>query len=330
MNVFYEILKRQNENYHNFKTHTTLDHIIKFIFIETIPNCESKFNILKYQIYKNKFLIDSNREYILDLFFRAQKTYHVFLRFVDKIIAAKSHIYDCNTDLCMNPLCEYKDHLLIHIIENKTKYVFKLGDLITLIQMKLSNGSHFFPEPLEIVNPYTNIMFSYKNLYKIYFQCKVSNFTIPSLFHQFFLSNFNIEHFFDFNETLLKEHLIVDFVRYANNRQKYKKISTMIYQYTHHTDYSIYYQSQETMCDTFSYLLIYYLRSEYSINPNVRLKSRQILIKEIPLHLFPSNNYFKFHTVINDRPTDPSNYFLFGQHNEIVSDDESENDDMEF
>lgn len=333
MNVFYEILKKQHPNYNNLKTHTTLEHILKFLFIETILNCECKFNILKYQVYNNTFLTDFNREYILDIFFKAQKVYHVLLRFVDKRIAATSTTYDCNLDMALTPLHDYGDHLLINIIENKTKYAFKLGDLITIIQTRLGNGSHFFPEPLEIVNPYTNIMFSYKNLYKIYFQCKASNFTMPSLFHQFFLSSFNIEHFLDFNECLLKEQLIKYFIKYASNRQKYRKILTMLYIYTEHTHISFNYQSQETMCNIFSYLLIYYLRSEYSLNPNVRIKSRQILIKEISRLVSPNlpSNFFKIYDV-NHRHTNPSNYFLFGQHNEIISDDdddyESETDDM--
>jgi hypothetical protein len=337
--IFAEILFRQNQDYMDLDTHFTIVQILKFVFIQSIVNGGKKFHVLEQHFINNKFLNYQNLDNILTTMAKAQKTYHTLSRFIDKIASRKARIYDYNMDMGMIPLDKYAPHLLITLVENRTKYNFKLGDLITLIQKRLGNSNNFFPEPLSIVNPYTNIKITDRNMYKIYFQCKSSNYTLSPLFHQFFLSGFDLETFLDFNECLLKEYIIDDYVKHATKPQKYKKLSAMLYHYKNYTNYRYIGQSKEELYNSVSHLLVYYLRSKFSLNPNVRFKSHRIVKRELKRLVVPeppSQTPFEKHTSRNAyrriardirRPSASHNVFLFGPLNEEIDDDMD--DDMD-
>jgi len=338
--IFAEILFRQNKDYMDLDTHFTIVQILKFVFIQSIINGGKKFHVLEQHFINNKFLNYQNLDNILTTMAKAQRTYHTLSRFIDKIASRKARIYDYNMDMGMIPLDTYAPHLLITLVENRTKYNFKLGDLITLIQKRLGNSNNFFPEPLSIVNPYTNIKITDKNLYKIYFQCKSSNYTLSPLFHQFFLSGFDLVTFLDFNECLLKEYIIDDYVKYATKQQKYKKLSAMLYYYKNYTNYRNLGQSREELYESVSHLLVYYLRYKFSLNPNVRFKSHRIIKRELKRLVIPeppSQTPFEKHTSRNAyrrdimRPSASHNVFLFGPLNEEIDEetDEEMDDNMD-
>ena len=54
-------------------------------------------------------------------------------------------------DLCMNPLSTLNNKSKIKIYDeiSKTKYQFRLSDLIKIINSALSNAPEFFSEPLK-------------------------------------------------------------------------------------------------------------------------------------------------------------------------------------
>ena len=79
----------------------------------------------------------------------AQKCLHTLMRFCKRVNYKYARTYDYSMDMSMTPLCDYKAHLTITLLENNTKYSFKLGDMITLVHKRLCNSSSFFPEPLD-------------------------------------------------------------------------------------------------------------------------------------------------------------------------------------
>jgi len=340
--TFGRIMEHQNRGYKKLDTNFTVNDLVKFVFISEVrqrPSC-AKFDALKNTIYNNLFLTDENRNYILDIFMDAQKAYHALSRFAQAIVYKRSRKFDNSTDLTMNPLDDYADHLKITLLENenRTLYTFKLGDLTTLITKRLGNSSNFFADPLDIVNPYTNISLSDRNLHLIYMKCKSSNFTIPTLFHRFFISGFDLDRFLDDNECLLRSHAIDDFVRTATERQKYKKIRSMLYFYRQYTDYLVDYTCQRTVMKTFAFLLRPYLNMKFSLNPTTRFKAERLIEKELrkwvahrrsPFHKYMARNVYRNlaadFDLVDTPPRGPrQNMFLFGQHNQIHDEDDAE------
>ena len=318
-------MKQQNLGY-NETTKLNLDRLLKFVLIDSIANGGDKFHMLKELILDNKFLKSSDINKVLDTFCMAQNCLHTLMRFCKRVNYKYARTYDYNMDMSMTPLYDYKAHLTITLLENNTKYSFKLGDMITLINKRLCNSSSFFPEPLDIVNPYTNIPLSYSNLYKLYFTIKSSNYTMSTLFHQFYLSNFNLEDFLDFNECLIKEHIIIDANKNTTLQQKNKRLSAMLYRYRNYFNYKDYLENRLVVLEYISYLHVHYLRTKYSLNPNVRFTSERAIksgLKRLKIergNIRQRNNYRRIASDIDNATQ--QNMFLFNQLNEVYNDND--------
>ena len=330
--LFTEILKLQNPDYDNTKN-LNLDRLLKYIYIESVAGEGNKFDMLRILILDNKFLKCCDVDKALETMCRAQKTLHTLMRLCKRINMKYARTYDYNMDMAMIPLSDYKPHLIVTLLENNTKYNFKLGDMITLIHKRLCNSSSFFPEPLEIVNPYTNIPLSYSSLYKLYFTIKESNYTMPTLFHQFFMCHFDLSHFLDFNECLLKENIIKESDRTATLHQKQKRLSAMMYMYRNYFSYRQYIENRESVLEKVSSLHIHYLRAKYSLNPNVRFVSERTIkstLKRMRLDTTYAKQDNGYRRIVSDIDSSTQqNPFLFGQLNEIHTDDfdDDETDD---
>ena len=64
------------------------------------------------------------------------------------------------TDLCLNSLDNYPQHLKINIIQKNRVYTFRLSDMIQLWYKSLTKSVTFSPFPEIPRNPYTNIKFN--------------------------------------------------------------------------------------------------------------------------------------------------------------------------
>ena len=67
------------------------------------------------------------------------------------------------------------------LLENNTRYHFRLSDLVNYWIESLNNSQGLFSKPLVLTNPHTNLEFSIHNLYNIYFKLLDSGFTIPTI-----------------------------------------------------------------------------------------------------------------------------------------------------
>ena len=331
--LFTRIITLQNPNYDNTKD-INLDRVLRFILIESISNGGNKFIMLKKLILDNKFLKETDITCAVDCFCNAQRVFHSLMRMCRKVNYRYSRTYDYNLDMAMIPLSQYKPHLVITLLENNTKYNFKLGDMITLIHKRLCNSNNFFPEPLDIVNPYTNVPLSYSSLYKLYFAIKMSNFTMPTLFHQLFLCQFDLGQFLDFNECIIKENIITEATHNSTQRQKNKRLSAMMYFYRNHFSYKNFLDNHNVVLEKVSHLHIHYLRTKYSLNPNVRFMSERTIkcaLKRLRTEFSDVKSKNRYRRLVSDINSPPrQNSFLFGQHNEVYDEtDDEEYEDAE-
>ena len=104
----------------------------------------------------NNFIIKNNKEKeVLNYFNKIQRTYHSLNRFlfIYKFKKAKLIV---TTDIGLNEIKE-NDKNVICIYQENNKYLFKIYDLLKIINMSLIHSQNFFADPLCIKNPYNNL-----------------------------------------------------------------------------------------------------------------------------------------------------------------------------
>ena len=143
-------------------------------------NTYAKFSSLN-DVLENSFYKKELKENIFTIFSKAQKCYHAFSRLA-LIYKLKKYPFVVTDDLYMNPLDINHRNTFI-LIENKSKYLFSLNELVNIIETAIGNSPNFFSEPLSPLNPYNNQQFTISTLYNIYFKMKNSGRLISTLFH---------------------------------------------------------------------------------------------------------------------------------------------------
>ena len=196
----------------DYKEDKTIKFYIKmsFILFEKNLNVENKFKNL-FETVDGFLLTDKKKqEEFLNYFNKIQKTYNTLNRFVYNYKFKKTKIV-VNTDMGLNELSE-TDKNVISIIDNKSKYLFHVNDLIKIINVSLTNSYLFFSEPKSVKNPYNNLPFNKSTLYNIYFHIRYKTDYYPELLFKFFECNFNLTNFKISNENLLREYTIENYV----------------------------------------------------------------------------------------------------------------------
>ena len=126
-----------------------------------------------------------------------------------------------------------------------------------------------------IKNPYTNLPLCLSNLYNIYFRIKNSNYNMPILFHQFFISNFNLLDFQNKNECLIREKAINYFIKDATFDEKYEYINKMLYSHYEQVLFEIDpLFPKKVLVKTFDKYIHLFLLEEFSLNPYIRDTNR--------------------------------------------------------
>jgi len=174
-----------------------------FIFLQKDYSSKNKFIFLKETI-ENIFYTDEIREKFLDYFNKIQKTYNAFSRlaFLYKYRKAKLMIH---TDLIMNEIKEDEKYVFC-LLQNNCKYLFKIHELIKIIENSIANSCHFFSNPISIKNPYTNIVLNKSTLYNIYFFMRTKTILHSEILYYFFKTNFHL-----YNFAIKYQHLLRNF-----------------------------------------------------------------------------------------------------------------------
>jgi len=213
----------------------------------------------------NSFLfLNSYKDYLVNIFSKAQKIYHAFLRLAH-LYRLKKYKTVVTDDLTMNPLDINSKNTFL-LIQNKSKYLFSLNDIVKIIETAITHAPSFFQEPTQAKNPYNNQILTSSTLYNIYYKLKSSERLMSTLFHLYFLSNFDIDKFALKNEPFLRETTIKKYIYNASPDILYKSIVTMLAsnyytrKLTIHKDFP-----RDILMEIFKPFLYYYYITNYYI-----------------------------------------------------------------
>ena len=211
-------------------THTSVNTNIRLAFSimhELKLTAVNKFKFFDNTV--NGFIIKGHEAEFIDYFCRIQKTYNILNRLVKMYKYKRAKIVS-NTDMYLNTL-DVKDKNVICIVQNNSKYLFSINDLIKIINTSLTNSYMFYAQPLPIKNPYNNIPFNKSDLYNIYFFIRYKTDLYSELYFRFFRENFNISCFKYKNEYILREYSIRNFVYTSPENTLVTEIMAMINYY---------------------------------------------------------------------------------------------------
>jgi len=247
---------------------------------ELVPVNLNKFEFLDNAL--NSFMIKDMRENeILNYFCKIQKTYHALNRFAF-IIKYNKAITVVNTDMELNEINQINKNVIC-LYQEKAKYLFKIYDLLKIINISLSNSFHFFVEPLCIKNPYNNIPFNKSTLYNIYYYLiekpnLLIKFNILELFFKFHECHFNLTKFVSNYEYLLREHNIKNHIKNSINNDLYHEIKIMLSIFNKNKPYKkqINISStfpKKTLVEVFKPYLLLFINSKHLLIPILKKKA---------------------------------------------------------
>ena len=289
-----------SSNFNNYNNETChIDFLIKKIFYEEqkskyvdqhLRNSEAKFSslnsILDNNFYKNEF-----KENMFNIFSKTQKCYYAFSRLL-RIYKIKKYPIIVSNDLMLNPLDIYNKHTFI-LIEKKSKYLFSLNDLVSIIETAISNSPIFFSEPLYPLNPYNNEPFSYSTLYNIYFKLKESGRLMSILFHLFFLENFDKEQFSEKNESIIRENAIKKYVYNSPYTILHSSVLTMLKSNPYTRNYQIHKDfPKDILVTIFRPFLFYFFIINYDIKDTSKIYNYKKLLYIKLTKFYKYNNAF--------------------------------------
>jgi hypothetical protein len=251
-----------------------------------MENIKPKYLFLN-QILTNIFLNSKQREQLLSIFSQSQKTYFAFVRLAYIYKFKKSHIV-VEHDLTLNPLNISNKHCFC-LLQNNSRYLFHVNDLINITNTALSNSPSFFADPLVLKNPYNNVPFNKSTLYNIYFFICNNTDVFSELLHLFFISNFNISLFTDNYEHIIREYAVKYFVKNSSDTILQRYIFDMLDEYNSQYNIMFPYWSinididfpKNKLVNIMRPYLLLYMRSHYSIIHTVRAFSKSRLKQKL-------------------------------------------------
>lgn len=273
--------------------------IITFNILLLTPfyNTKTKFDFLS-SIRDNKFYDESVKQMIYNIFYEVQRKYHALNRIVYRYKYKKAPIA-IDTDLSLANI--KSSHTTMTILQNNQKYLFTLYDLKKIIESSLSNSPYHFSHPLPIKNPYNNLPFEKSVLYNMYFFMKKSDFVIPTLFHHYFLSNFNLTKFQEDNEVIIQKVHLKQHLRNLSLKDSKREILYMLKQnkYTKKMKIDAEFPSDKLIEIFNPYLELFYTES-YSIDLNARITAKKELYTKLK-DFYNFNHIFGRKCIVNNK-----------------------------
>jgi hypothetical protein len=215
-------------------------------------------------VLNNIFISKELKEKILNLFCEAQRIYFAFTRYA-KIYRYQTWSLVVTDDLTLLPL-DINHPATFILLQNKSKYLFSMNDLINIIETSICNAPNFFSIPLSPKNPYNNQKFNTSTLCNIYFKMKEGVCKFSLIMHLFFLECFVKHNFYINNEAFLREYSIKRYVYTSPNQTLYNAIKNMLHT-NYHTNKLIIHQEfpKDILVDIFRPYLFYFYVIYYSI-----------------------------------------------------------------
>ena len=141
--------------------------------------------------------------YYEEYFYKAQRTYQVLHRFINKLKFAKMRKFDNECDLCMVPLSSIPPNQTIWLFENGIRFHFNIRDLMKIIVSALTNSFYMFELAKMPKNPFTNSELSMFQLNLIYIRLCELKIKIPTVIELFFRAGFDMAIFRQLNQNYL-------------------------------------------------------------------------------------------------------------------------------
>ena len=295
-NELYEVSKLDNSDKTRFSLvnntykyelkNSSLEYFDKLVIITfnillltPIYNTKTKFGFLS-SIRDNKFYHDTTKQMIYDIFYEVQKKYNALNRLAYRYKYSRSPIA-IDTDLSLADIKSSNKNTII-ILQNNQKYLFTLFDLKKIIDTSLSNSPYHFSHPLPIKNPYNNMPFEKSVLYNMYFFMKKSDFVIPTLFHLYFLSNFNLSKFQEENEVMIQKVHLKQYLHNLSAKETKAEIIYMLKQnkYTKKIKIDVEFPTDKLIEIFKPYLELFY-KQNYSIDLNTRIMAKNELYTKL-------------------------------------------------
>lgn len=268
------------QNLHSFSSKTYISHIFENMSDDThinfIKSCfifsnKTKFNNLTIQYIDNHFINHEQRRIFIDFFYHIQKIYWAFNRFARQI-KIKNYNLKVHNDLFLSPISITQKNTF-SLFENNCIYLFTLQDLSRIIISSICNSPDFCAEPVKPKNPYSGVEFTTATLYNIYFKMKEQLLVVPNIIQQYFLCNFDIDDFFNNNQSIIRSHYISKFVNNEDEDIVIDYIYEMLQNYPIkiHCDFP-----KKILIDAFKHILPVYLFYKYSVDNTIRNKYSKI------------------------------------------------------
>ena len=263
----------------------TFDLYATYFRFTDIRCIHDKFNMIK-TIICNNMISEIEKCKLMEIISMNQKIYLTMCRFIRIIKYNKSKTYDNDFDLHGESLEDISDKHKITIYHENTKYIFKLTDLVSIINHSLSKCDSFFVEPEVIKNPYTNIPFNLSTLYSIYFEIKKTAINSPLLFEMFFKSQFCIHKFKATYEPYILDEYIKNHINELSKSKmqrlcyeilhKYKRINRKMREFNFDRRYST-----EKMIKVMKPIVRKYLFVKHSQNQGYRFECEREIIRQL-------------------------------------------------
>jgi hypothetical protein len=177
-------------------------------------------------LLNNIFISNELKEKILDIFCKAQRHYYALTK-LSNVYRYKVYPLVVTTDLTLNPLPINHPATFV-LLQNKTRYLFSMNDLINIIETAVCNAPNFFLEPLPPKNPYNNQKLNTSTLCNIYFKMKEGYCNFSLIIHLFFLENFVKNNFYINNEVFLREYAIKKYIYTSHYETLYNAVKIML------------------------------------------------------------------------------------------------------
>jgi hypothetical protein len=253
-------------------------------------NASAKFEVLN-KLLDNLFILEDLKESLFNIFSKAQKHYYAFLRLAHLYKFKRNNIL-VDSNLSLNPLDILNNNTFI-LIEHRSKYLFSIHDLISIIETAISNSPMFFSDPLWPLNPYNKQPFTITNLYNIYFKMKNSGIVMSTLFHLFFLENFDISSFMQNNEPYIRNHSIKKYVYNTTYSDLYFAVLNMLNSNIYTIRLNIHKNfPKDLLVKIFRPFLYYYYIINYDIKGTNKIQQYKIILNKKLKKFYEYNKAF--------------------------------------
>lgn len=209
----------------------TLGRVLSDVISWNLP--ASKPRILASHVLDVKFVEADVKRQLFDTFTRAQRHFFALHRFRHRWRLHNGEKRGCAVDMMLNHLGGAPPHIIVRLWENNATYIYRISDVITLINKSLLHASGLFPQPMGPRNPYTNLPFSRASLYIIYNAVQHSTFNMPTLLQLFFTSGFDCDRLLRNHAHYISGRVVDEFMSHGALCEKHEHIKDMFAEFAH-------------------------------------------------------------------------------------------------